>query len=172
MLPSHQFNVSLCFWERGVWHGGTLPDVTRPLLSDPPQGGGGHSGPWPTHPPDHIRKLFLRQKMKVIKGAGNLRPISDAQTSFWPLASCPLSNGLDVTNASAIHLRIRKTSWHPADPHPPPPAAKQTSHLDPHLQIGAGAVRKAVGEDWQNGSERLLSVIHAAGGALGKGGEG
>ena len=50
-------------------------------------GGGGGVGPWPAPvdpppQPPHIRKVFLRQKMKFIKGAGNLRP---TQNFFWPL---------------------------------------------------------------------------------------
>ena len=35
----------------------------------------------PPHPP-HIRKIFLQQKMKFIKGARNLRPILGTQTFF------------------------------------------------------------------------------------------
>ena len=46
-------------------------------------GGGGLASPGrPTHPPTHIRKTFLRQKMKFIKGAGNLRPILGPQFFF------------------------------------------------------------------------------------------
>ena len=44
--------------------------------------------PWPTHPPTHtphIRSTFLRQKMKFIKGVGNLRTFFVTQTFFWPL---------------------------------------------------------------------------------------
>ena len=38
----------------------------------------------PPPPPTHIRKLFLRQKMKFIKGAGNLRPNFGTQTLTPP----------------------------------------------------------------------------------------
>ena len=50
-------------------------------------GGGGCLRPWPApaDPPTHIRKLVLGQKIKFIKGGGNLRPIFGAQTFFWPL---------------------------------------------------------------------------------------
>ena len=68
----------------------------RPLLKDPPRGGGGGGVVWgpgqpsPTNPPPpHIRKVFLRQKMKFIKGAGNLRPMLGTQTCFWPLTLPP-----------------------------------------------------------------------------------
>ena len=39
----------------------------------------------PTHPPTHIRKLFLRKKMKFIKGARIWRSVFGRQTFFWPL---------------------------------------------------------------------------------------
>ena len=35
----------------------------------------GPGQPRPTHPPIHIRKIFLRGKLKFIKGTGILRPI-------------------------------------------------------------------------------------------------
>ena len=50
-----------------------------------PRGAGGCLGPWPAPadtPPPTSGKIFLRQKMKFIKGAGNLRPILDTQTCF------------------------------------------------------------------------------------------
>ena len=40
----------------------------------------GPGQPWPTDPQTNIRKICLRQKMKVIKEAGNLRPILRTQT--------------------------------------------------------------------------------------------
>ena len=62
---------------------------------------GGCLGPWPAPadppPPPHIRKIFLGQKMKFLKGARNLRPILGTQKLFWPLTpppAPPLSNGL------------------------------------------------------------------------------
>ena len=59
-------------------------------IAEEPGGGGGCLGPWPApadQPPLPHQKFFLRQKMKFIKGAGNLRPISGTQTFF--LASDP-----------------------------------------------------------------------------------
>ena len=76
-----------------------------------PEGGGGEGGgclalaqPRPTDPPRHIRKNFLRQKMKFIKGAGNLRPISGTQT--FVLASNPTTpdwgeGGVSFSNSLA-----------------------------------------------------------------------
>ena len=55
-------------------------------------GGGGQIGPpgfWLTHPPTHIRKFFLRKKMKFIKGARTWRWILGTQTFFWPLTHPP-----------------------------------------------------------------------------------
>ena len=55
-------------------------------------GGGGQTGPpgfWLTHPPTHIRKFFLRKKMKFIKGARTWRSILGTQTFFWPLTPPP-----------------------------------------------------------------------------------
>ena len=55
-------------------------------------GGGGQIGPpgfWLTHPPTHIRKFFLRKKMKFIKGAQTWRSILGTQTFFWPLNPPP-----------------------------------------------------------------------------------
>ena len=43
-----------------------------------------------THP---HQKNFLRQKMKSIQGAGNLRPILGTQTCFWPLTHPPGRGG-------------------------------------------------------------------------------
>ena len=56
--------------------------------------GGGCLGPWPApaDPPTHTRKIFLRQKMKLIKGAGNLRPMLGTQNFFLPLTHPSLSN--------------------------------------------------------------------------------
>ena len=70
-------------------------------------GGGCQIGPpgfWLTHPPTHIRKFFLRKKMKFIKGARTWRSILGTQTFFWPLTpppprysiNQPLSKGLLV----------------------------------------------------------------------------
>ena len=46
---------------------------TGPLLKDPWGRGGGLFGalasPQPTHPPPHNREIFLRQKVKFIRGA-------------------------------------------------------------------------------------------------------
>ena len=68
----------------------------RPLLQDP-RGEGGLLGaltsPRPTPQPPHIRMGFLRQKLKFIKGAGNLRPIFGTQTVFWPLTPPPSPGG-------------------------------------------------------------------------------
>ena len=55
-------------------------------------GGGGQIGPpgfWLTHPPTHIRKFFLRKKMKFIKGARTWRSILGTQTFFCPLTHPP-----------------------------------------------------------------------------------
>ena len=41
--------------------------------------------PPPTHPPTDIRNLFLREKMKFIKGAQNQRSNRGTQTFCWPL---------------------------------------------------------------------------------------
>ena len=63
----------------------------RPLLSDT-WGGGGQIGPpgfWLTHPPTHIRKFFLRKKMKFIKWARTWRSILGTQTFFSPLTHPP-----------------------------------------------------------------------------------
>ena len=88
---------------RGVGHvgRGSVPTGTHGFGSGyclRTRGGGGCLGPWPapapadppTHPPTQIRKMFLRKKMKLIKGAGNLRPILGTQTF---LASGPLLPG-------------------------------------------------------------------------------
>ena len=104
---------------RKVWAAGTQTGprarqvvVSRPLLSDT-GGGGGQIGPpgfWLTHPPTHIRKFFLRKKMKFIKGARTWRSILGTQTFFWPLThpptpppprysiNQPLSKGLVVSH--------------------------------------------------------------------------
>ena len=79
--------------------------IARPLLSD--TGGGGIWPPpgfWLTHPPTHIRKLFLRKKIKFIKGVRTRRSILGTQTCFWPLTppppkysiNQPLSKGLTI----------------------------------------------------------------------------
>ena len=52
----------------------------RLLLKDPAGGGGGEGVVWGLGQP--IRKILLRQKMKFIKGAGNL-------IFFWALTSPP-----------------------------------------------------------------------------------
>ena len=61
--------------------------LNRLLLKDPGWvGGGGWGGqPWLTHPPTDIRKIFLGQKMKFIKGAGNLSPNVGTRTFFFGL---------------------------------------------------------------------------------------
>ena len=72
---------------------GTPGVRTRPLFKDPRGGGGGCLGPGqprPPPPPPHISKMYLRQNMKVIKGARNLRPTFGTQTVFWPLDPPPL----------------------------------------------------------------------------------
>ena len=48
------------------------------------RGGGGCLRPWPApaYPPTHMRKIVLRQKMKVMKRAGNMRLIVGTQTTF------------------------------------------------------------------------------------------
>ena len=79
-------------------------------------------------PPTHIRKIFLRQKMKFIKGAGNLRPISGTQNFF--LASDPPpppagGGGLHVALVSCSRLQpaapIGRSPFTalPLDPFPP-----------------------------------------------------
>ena len=75
----------------GGWKVAWLRVPARPLLSDT-GGGGGQIGPqgfWLTHPPTHIRKFFLRKKMKFIKGARTWRSILGTQTFFWPLTPPP-----------------------------------------------------------------------------------
>ena len=66
----------------------------------------------PTHP-HHMSKIFLRHKMKFIKGAGNLRPILGTQTFFWPLTvlrgrfrTAPIITVIiQVTTLKTTHLR-------------------------------------------------------------------
>ena len=75
--------------------------MSRLLLKDPQEGGGEGAGqPQPTHPPTHIKKMFLRQKVKFIKGAGQLRPILGTQTSFLASWGFSFSNGLHVRNVT------------------------------------------------------------------------
>ena len=110
----------------------------RPLLSDT-GGGGGQIGPpgfWLTHPPTHIRKFFLRKKMKFIKGARTWRSILGTQTFFWPLSpppprysiNRPLSKGLrGVTPPPPLLLRWSPGLLRPCNPpiHRPTPATGQ-----------------------------------------------
>ena len=39
--------------------------------------------PQPTHPPIHIRKTVLREQVKIIKGAGDLKPNLATQSFFF-----------------------------------------------------------------------------------------
>ena len=60
----------------------------------------GSGQPWPTPPPPHIRKIVLRQKMKLKKGAGNLRPISGTQIFFASdLPPPPPGGGFSLSNS-------------------------------------------------------------------------
>ena len=80
-------------------------------------GGEGQIGPpgfWLTHPPTHIRKFFLRKKMKFIKGARTWRSILGTQTFFWPLTPplcdipsgcCSFTGPWTVTRSSLRMLR-------------------------------------------------------------------
>ena len=64
-------------------------------------GGGRQIGPpgfWLTHPLTHIRKFFLRKKMKFIKGARTWRSILGTQTFFWPLTHPPPPPGIVSTS--------------------------------------------------------------------------
>ena len=57
---------------------GSVKGLSRACQPPPPGVGGvvwGPHQPRPTQPPTQINKIFLRQKMKFIKGTGNLRPI-------------------------------------------------------------------------------------------------
>ena len=49
--------------------------------------------PRPTKPPPHIRKDFLRRKMKIYQRGRKLRPISGTQTFIWPLTHPPTAPG-------------------------------------------------------------------------------
>ena len=49
-----------------------------------PGGGGGYLGPWPAPAHPHQKKFSSGKKMKITKGAGNLRPILGTQTVCWP----------------------------------------------------------------------------------------
>ena len=77
----------------------------RLLLKDPGErGGGGGWGPGqPTHPPTHIRKIILGQKMKFINGAGNLGPIL-GMNFFWPLAHPAGGGGGGLAQGLGIRL--------------------------------------------------------------------
>ena len=99
----------------------TYQGVSGPLaaycLSTWGGGGCGPGQPRRTDPPTHIRKIFLRQKMKFIKGAGNLRPILG--TNFFlapdpsPVAmACPLEldSGLQATADPGLPRRNHVTS--------------------------------------------------------------
>ena len=87
-LPSHgphcqprSIRVTVLFVLLGQFHP-VLP--LTPLNRDPGGGGGGGGGlaspTRPTHPPTHIRKIFLRQNMKSGK--------SDARIFAFHLVSC------------------------------------------------------------------------------------
>ena len=77
---------------RDAQHKETLHTENLPGLCLVILGGGGQIRPpgfWLTHPPTHIRKFFLRKKMKFIKGARTWRSILGTQTFFWPLTHPP-----------------------------------------------------------------------------------
>ena len=87
-----------CVGGHRVWPGHCLVLLGgggRGLNCPPPPGG--LADP-PTHP---HQKLFLRKKMKFIKGARTWGSISSTQTFVWPLTSPP-SRGVASTSHSAI----------------------------------------------------------------------
>ena len=53
------------------------------------EGGGGAGQAQPTPPPTHIRKLFLSERMKFMKGARNLRPTFGTRPFFQLLTLAP-----------------------------------------------------------------------------------
>ena len=89
----------------------TTNSPTRPLLSDPAQGGGGCLGPWPA-PADartHLRKIFLRQKFIRRKFEANFRYTNFLLASDLPPPPaggvfCPLSNGLSTATCPIYSL--------------------------------------------------------------------
>ena len=90
--------VSICMvsWIGGCAQSGLLPSTfkVKTRQSGIPCTGLGFS-PMQTPPHPH-QKNFLRQKMKITKGARNLRPILGAQTFFWPLTPPPPLRGLGL----------------------------------------------------------------------------
>ena len=86
-------------------------------------------------PPPHIKMMFLRQKMKVIKGAGNLRPILGTQTFFglwpthppthpppgggWGSPSAPMTAGT-TAGIGAVHTARRRHARAQVREAPPP----------------------------------------------------
>ena len=95
---------------------------------DPPPPGGWEGGVWDVaspgqpNPPLHGRKIVLRQKMKLIKGAGNLRPILGTQTCF--LASDPPPPTL--THGGAVRDRH-------GNAHLPRGAVQERPHVRAHV---------------------------------------
>ena len=115
-LPGH------CTWGPPLWwfapgFGTPRESVQRslecslPVLPldqpQPSRGGGGAGQLRPTPSPSHIRKTFLWQQLKFIKGAGNLRPIVGTQTFCWPLThfTPKLSNGSGPGRGSGSSTR-------------------------------------------------------------------
>ena len=74
--------------------------ANRPLRRDP-RGVGGCPGPWPpTHP--HIREMFIRQKVRFIKGAAKLRPTLGTQTFGGPLPPPPPRSAQDKSSRGSV----------------------------------------------------------------------
>ena len=96
-------------------HSTTSLASTRPLLSDTGGGGGGGQiGPpgfWLTHPPIHIRKFFLRKKMKFIKGARTWRSILGTQTFFLASDPPPPRYSINQPLSKGLHPHVH---WHQA----------------------------------------------------------
>ena len=63
-------------------------------------GGGGQIGPpgfWLTHPPTHIRKFFLRKKMKFYQRGPNLE-VDFRYTNFFLASDPPPPRGIVSTS--------------------------------------------------------------------------